>query len=101
MGQGWRHVNTQGGRKGEGREGSRAKAAGARARTLYVDLLHVSQIALIPYQHGDDRRIGMRAQLPQPSLAILKALTLCDVIHKQGTDGAGTCGCCALNSKCS
>ena len=36
----------------------------------------------------------MRAQLPQPSLAVLEALALRDVIHKQGADGAAVVGSC-------
>ena len=36
----------------------------------------------------------MRAQFPEPSLAILEAFAFCDVVHEQGTNGATVVGCC-------
>jgi hypothetical protein len=61
---------------------------GVRRRLLGRTLSLRSQIAFVAHQHNDNVRVGVIAQLGEPSIYILKRLLLRDVVHQQRADGA-------------
>ena len=52
------------------------------------------QVALVTDEHDDDVRVGVVAQLLQPSHHVLVRLDLADVVDQQSADGAPVVGGC-------
>eukprot|EP00325_Prymnesiales_sp_UTEX-LB-985_P002482 CAMPEP_0174693964 /NCGR_PEP_ID=MMETSP1094-20130205/611_1 /TAXON_ID=156173 /ORGANISM="Chrysochromulina brevifilum, Strain UTEX LB 985" /LENGTH=320 /DNA_ID=CAMNT_0015890047 /DNA_START=165 /DNA_END=1127 /DNA_ORIENTATION=+ len=63
-------------------------------RIICQDRLQVLQIALVSHEHDHDGRVGVRAELLEPPLHVLKREPLRDVIHEQGAN------CTAVVSAC-